>query len=188
MATSANRDPPTTLAYCIATAILAALGGYFLGQASSLGLIGGDRSQQDAATNTPSATMTQSNGAATKEKDPSESENEGDPDSEDEQQDLQGFESNANEECKLVLVVRTDLGMTKGSYTFLSPHRLTLLEGTICTVANSHPRQNSSPMRSRDTSLLQSAAQSLQVKSLRTQSPSTMGTVWTGQGGGAGEE
>jgi len=113
MATSANRDPPTTLAYCIATAILAALGGYFLGQASSLGLIGSDRSQPD----TPSTSETQSSGAATKEKDRTENENENeeDPNSEDEQQDLQGFEGNANEECKLVLVVRTDLGMTKGS-------------------------------------------------------------------------
>jgi PTH2 family peptidyl-tRNA hydrolase len=112
MATSANRDPPTTIAYCIATAILAALGGYFLGQASSLGLIGSDRSQQDIA----SAPSTQPSETASKGKDKqeSESENEEDPDSEDEQQDLQGFEGNANEECKLVLVVRTDLGMTKG--------------------------------------------------------------------------
>jgi len=114
MATSANRDPPTTLAYCIATAILAALGGYFLGQASSLGLIGSDRPQQDAARDTPSESRSRSGGAATKEKDTSESENEEDPDSEDEQQDLKGFEGNVNEECKLVLVVRTDLGMTKG--------------------------------------------------------------------------
>jgi len=116
MATSANRDPPTTLACCIATAILAALGGYFLGQASSLGLIGGGRSQHDAATSdTPSASKTQPRGTAKADEKESESENEEDPDSEAEQQDLQGFERNANEECKLVLVVRTDLGMTKGS-------------------------------------------------------------------------
>lgn len=30
---------------------------------------------------------------------------------------------NSNEECKLVLVVRTDLGMTKGAYTSPRPHR-----------------------------------------------------------------
>jgi len=115
MATSANRDPPTTLAYCIATAILAALGGYFLGQASSLRLIGSNRLQQDTASDKASGPKTPSAGAATKENDTGESENEEDPDSEDEQQDLQGFEGNVNEECKLVLVVRTDLGMTKGS-------------------------------------------------------------------------
>jgi len=34
----------------------------------------------------------------------------------DDQLDLQGFEDAMNEECKLVLVVRTDLGMTKGVF------------------------------------------------------------------------
>jgi PTH2 family peptidyl-tRNA hydrolase len=40
---------------------------------------------------------------------------EGDEDSEDEDQDLNAF-AESDEECKLVLVVRTDLGMTKGLY------------------------------------------------------------------------
>ena len=39
----------------------------------------------------------------------------GDDDSEDEDQDLNAF-TESFEECKLVLVVRTDLGMTKGSF------------------------------------------------------------------------
>jgi PTH2 family peptidyl-tRNA hydrolase len=42
-----------------------------------------------------------------------DSEDEEDLDEEDEQEGLNGF-ANSYEECKLVLVVRTDLGMTKG--------------------------------------------------------------------------
>ncbi len=46
-----------------------------------------------------------------------------DEDSEDEEEDqgeLKSFEGN-REECKLVLVVRTDLGMTKGMTTSTKP-------------------------------------------------------------------
>ena len=94
---------PSTLAIAISTAILAALGGYFVGQATSLGLFGEARSKHKTTT----------------EKRYSLSEDEDEEGSETEEgavtekpNDL----STSNEECKLVLVVRTDLGMTKGTY------------------------------------------------------------------------
>ena len=55
---------------------------------------------------------------------------------------------NPLEECKLVLVVRTDLGMTKGM-CFL------LLSNTMIQQPDKLERQNSSPMRPRDPSMLQ---------------------------------
>jgi PTH2 family peptidyl-tRNA hydrolase len=70
--------------------------GYFLGQAKSLGLFGGSPVSQ-----------------------PTKSEKEEAEDSEDESSDEDDDSTPAefpghNEECKMVLVVRTDLGMTKG--------------------------------------------------------------------------
>ncbi|TKX22649.1 peptidyl-tRNA hydrolase PTH2 [Elsinoe australis] len=94
MATSlSERPPPSVWAVAFATAILAGLTGYFLGQASSIGIFGSSPTR------------------------PSEKEAVSDSDlsdeDEDRQEELQGF-SEKNEPCKLVLVVRTDLGMTKG--------------------------------------------------------------------------
>jgi hypothetical protein len=42
------------------------------------------------------------------------------PESDSDEGELADFEG-FNEECKLVLVVRTDLGMTKGTYIYVSP-------------------------------------------------------------------
>jgi len=125
MATSANLDPPTTLAYCVATAILAGLGGYFIGQATNLGLFGDDSSRRQRSSSFVTTTVNndaESTNAATQTakveevEDAESSEDEEDLEDfgGDDQQDLQGFEDAMNEECKLVLVVRTDLGMTKG--------------------------------------------------------------------------
>lgn len=74
-----------------------------------------------------------------------------------------GGNANANEECKLVLVVRTDLGMTKGTVTSLlffsiplnplplvSIHKL-----TRTSLPLPQNRQNSSTMLPRNPSLLQ---------------------------------
>jgi PTH2 family peptidyl-tRNA hydrolase len=51
----------------------------------------------------------------------------------------------STEECKLVLVVRTDLGMTKGKLAPVSPHR---------SLAHLPPRQNRSSMWSCNTRML----------------------------------
>lgn len=125
MATSANRDPPTTFAYCVATAILAGLGGYFVGQATNLGLFGDDPRQRQRASSfvtTSKNNEAESTNAATQtakveeveDSESSEEEEDLEDFGGDDQLDLQGFEDAMNEECKLVLVVRTDLGMTKG--------------------------------------------------------------------------
>ncbi|KAB2099832.1 hypothetical protein AG0111_0g11994 [Alternaria gaisen] len=87
---------PSTANIAAACAILAGVTGYFLGQAKSLGLFGGSPVSQ-----------------------PTKSEKKEAEDSEDESSDQDDDSTPAefpghNEECKMVLVVRTDLGMTKG--------------------------------------------------------------------------
>jgi PTH2 family peptidyl-tRNA hydrolase len=89
-----HHSPPTTASIALACALIAGVTGYFLGQGRSIGLFGG------------SVTSSRQNKAK------AESETD-DSSDEDETQDLGEFAGN-NEECKLVLVVRTDLGMTKG--------------------------------------------------------------------------
>lgn len=109
MAAPLDRTSPTTAACVIATAIVAGVTGYFIGQGASLGLF---REKQGWP-----------NGYDVKvHKDSSDEELEGE-DSEEEESDeedegngeeLASFKEN-EEEVKLVLVVRTDLGMTKGT-------------------------------------------------------------------------
>ncbi|KAF1991401.1 PTH2-domain-containing protein [Aulographum hederae CBS 113979] len=99
--------PPSALSYAIASAILFGSLGYFIGVGASIGLFG-----------KPTATPASAS-ANTPEKAPaSESEDE-DSESEDEKHDA--FAS-SHEECKLVLVVRTDLGMTKGKIAAQASH------------------------------------------------------------------
>ena len=104
---------PSTANIAAACAILAGVTGYFLGQAKSLGLFGGSPVSQ-----------------------PTKSEKEEAEDSEDESSDEDDDSTPAefpghNEECKMVLVVRTDLGMTKGTanlYTYLLSTRYLTME------------------------------------------------------------
>lgn len=95
---------PTTASYIIATAIVAGVTGYFIGQGSSLGIFGTDVS--------PSSKKHGSIAAGKEIGGDSESESDG-SDEEDQEGVLATFEGNT-EEVKLVLVVRTDLGMGKG--------------------------------------------------------------------------
>ncbi|KAF2470665.1 PTH2-domain-containing protein [Lindgomyces ingoldianus] len=90
-----HHSPPTTAAIALACALIAGVTGYFLGQAKSIGFFGG------SAISPPST----SNG-----KQAEDSEESSDEDDEAALSDFAG----STEECKLVLVVRTDLGMTKG--------------------------------------------------------------------------
>jgi PTH2 family peptidyl-tRNA hydrolase len=154
MATSANRDPPTILAYGVATAILAGLGGYFLGQASSLGLFGDHATREKAHTPRTAEEKTSSSASkAAPEDEESESEesdlseNDEDPDT-DSQQDLAGFEDMATEECKLVLVVRTDLGMTKGRLRPSLPFPPRLTYRQVKSQHNAHTQHSPAIKRS----------------------------------------
>ena len=98
MAYVQDRGPPSAAAVAIGTAIISGLVGYFLGQGKSIGLFGSSK-----------AAFTTADSKGNYEQSDSDSESEG-PDL----QELKSFPS--NEECKLVLVVRTDLGMGKGKH------------------------------------------------------------------------
>ena len=128
-----DRLPPSTTSYVVATAILAVSIGYFIGQASSLGLFSSPKSKSsNSKTSWPNSynvtihpdssdeelmTHLRANG----EKEVKDTEDEDSEDEElgqEQEGELKAFEGN-REECKLVLVVRTDLGMGKG--TIASP-------------------------------------------------------------------
>lgn len=86
---------PSTANIAIACALIAGVTGYFIGQAKSIGLFGG------SPISTPS-------GKAKKAP-------ESDSSDEDDDSKPNEFPGHADD-CKLVLVVRTDLGMTKGTF------------------------------------------------------------------------
>ncbi|EEP80304.1 potential peptidyl-tRNA hydrolase [Uncinocarpus reesii 1704] len=105
-----ERPPPTTAAIVIATAILAGITGYFLGQGASIGLFG-------SAAVSPRRVGVEKGDISEEEDQEEESAEE----SEDEGGELATFEGNT-EEVKLVLVVRTDLGMGKGKIAAQCSH------------------------------------------------------------------
>jgi PTH2 family peptidyl-tRNA hydrolase len=91
---------PSTANIAVACAIVAGVTGYMLGQAKSLGLFGGS----------PLSAPAQRDEKAAEDSDESSGE-----DSDDDDDTAPADFKGSNEECKLVLVVRTDLGMTKGT-------------------------------------------------------------------------
>lgn len=107
----AERPPPSAIAIAFASAIIAGLAGYFLGQASTIGVFG-KQSQPGAQAATRSSSSDKAK-SKDDESDISDAESASEDDEGLDDQELKGFED-SNEECKLVLVVRTDLGMTKG--------------------------------------------------------------------------
>lgn len=120
MANVQDRGPPSAAAVAIGTAIVAGVTGYFIGQASSIGLFGkGD-------TRAPAARLSRSEGEAKPDNSETESDDDEDDDS-DMMQDLgelQTFPGNT-EECKLVLVVRSDLGKQAAAFAHISGSTLT---------------------------------------------------------------
>ncbi|KAF1962859.1 PTH2-domain-containing protein [Byssothecium circinans] len=88
-----QESQPSTANIAVACAILAGVTGYFLGQAKSLGLFGGSPISEPSR------------------RDQKAEESEG---SSDEDDNAPAEFPGHSEECKLVLIVRTDLGMTKG--------------------------------------------------------------------------
>lgn len=106
MANMTESTQPSTANIAAACAILAGVTGYMLGQAKSLGFFGGSPISQPARSEKSKA-------------------NESEDESSDEEDGSTPAEFPGQEECKMVLVVRTDLGMTKGIGGPL-PHRGTL--------------------------------------------------------------
>ena len=102
-------EMPSVWAVAFGASVVAGLAGYFLGTASSIGLFGNSSQQRVVGSN--AAQREKGHGSESEDDNASESDLE---DSEDDQE-INGFED-STEECKLVLVVRTDLGMTKGTY------------------------------------------------------------------------
>jgi len=105
MANVQDRGPPSTIAVVLATAIIAGLTGYFIGTGRSLGLFGGSGTPLGPAVGVGHAKQ----GAGDDASDSGDS----DEDDEDDAGELKSF-PDSSEELKLTLVVRTDLGMTKG--------------------------------------------------------------------------
>jgi len=104
---SIDRLPPTTTAYVIATAIIAGVTGYFIGQGSSLNLF-------KEKEGWPNSYNVKVHSHSSDEEDGEDSEEEEtDEEEEGNGEELASFKDNT-EEVKLVLVVRMDLGMTKG--------------------------------------------------------------------------
>jgi PTH2 family peptidyl-tRNA hydrolase len=95
-----DRPPPTTLAIVVATAILAGVTGYFIGQGASI---------------FPSPRPQRRNQKSRAEESESDEEDLESDEEDEEGGTLANFEGNT-EEVKLVLVVRTDLGMGKGEF------------------------------------------------------------------------
>ncbi|GLA18202.1 gluconate transport-inducing protein [Aspergillus niger] len=101
-----DRTPPSTAAYVVATAILAGITGYFIGQGSTLGLSSNKEKEGWPNSYNVKPHLDSSDEDYESEEEEEDSEEEGDG------TELANFDS-SNEEVKLVLVVRTDLGMTK---------------------------------------------------------------------------
>ena len=104
-----DRIPPTTAAYVIATAIIAGVTGYFIGQGSSISLF-------KEKEGWPNSYDVKVHSHSSDEEDESDSEEETDEEDEGNGEELSSFKDNS-EEVKLVLVVRMDLGITKGIYS-----------------------------------------------------------------------
>ncbi|PYH45219.1 aminoacyl-tRNA hydrolase [Aspergillus saccharolyticus JOP 1030-1] len=109
-----ERATPSTAAYVVATAIVAGITGYFIGQGSSLGLFS-NREKEGWPNSYNVKVHRDSSDEEFEEDEEEESEDEGDG------SELASFDDTA-EEIKLVLVVRTDLGMTKGKIAAQCSH------------------------------------------------------------------
>lgn len=119
MSTSAalsERSPATTLSVVVATALIAGVTGYFVGKGASIGLFCNPASSSSIKKGEHVDTGLKGSEDSDESEDSSDSEEE-DSDEED-VGDLANFDSN-KEDVKLVLVVRTDLGMTKGMLLIL---------------------------------------------------------------------
>lgn len=144
-----DRAPPSATAYVIATAILAGVTGYFIGQGASVGIFGsGSKSsrtkQRKSWPNSYDVKVPVDSSEEGEYDDESEEEED-----ESEEGEIADFSANTDD-VKLVLVVRTDLGMTKGTPPSLSQTSLHDRRSS-----NTSRRKNSSPMLARHPLRLQ---------------------------------
>jgi PTH2 family peptidyl-tRNA hydrolase len=120
----ADRPPPSAVSVIVATAVLAGISGYMIGIASSLGFLPipfAPKSQVAGVNPKRSKTAGYDNEEESSEEEIGENELGGaldhapnwGIDAAGKSKEKREWQDNG-EECKLVLVVRTDLGMTKG--------------------------------------------------------------------------
>jgi hypothetical protein len=186
----ADCSPPTPTAVLISTAILSLITGYMLGVGSSLGLFPNPFSQSSEARAAAKRTKTSN---YDDEEESSEEEVDGvlldhapnwaNGEAADVRDGLKVVKEtkpeweNSTEECKLVLVVRTDLGMTKGTldppFSYHTAQQLRAFPR----------RQNRSAMLSRDASLLQE----LPAQRPEFANPAALGAARTGKSRAASE-
>lgn len=111
MANVQDRGPPSLAAIGLSTAIISLLAGYYLGQARSIGLFGGGSEEyKPASVGHPQ----QNEDSDTSDADSASGDGY-------ELGNLKSFQG-SSEECKLVLVVRADLGMGKGKIAAQCSH------------------------------------------------------------------
>lgn len=162
MAAASDRAPPSTAGIALATGIVCALGGYFIGQASSIGIFGSSRkprsskgsrgskkswpnsydvnihpdsSDEELMESLGRPKKKKAEGAITDSEDEDYEDSDEEPENDEEEDenefggkgDFLGFEA-VEGECKMILVVRTDLGMTKGT-SYHSPLVLSTIYG-----------------------------------------------------------
>ncbi|KAK3063142.1 hypothetical protein LTS18_002652 [Coniosporium uncinatum] len=134
-------NPPvataSALSYMLAGAMMAGVAMYFVNQANSAGLFGGPTASTASISDQPKAPITSEDDDNS---DSEEDEEEEEEEAQDEQ-DLKGFED-TSEECKLVLVVRTDLGMTKGKIAAQASHATLACYKSLASLSSSHPSHN----------------------------------------------
>ncbi|KAG8530905.1 uncharacterized protein KY384_004262 [Bacidia gigantensis] len=147
-----SQDGPSTISIALATAILSVATGYLIGSASSIGVFGSSSTARKAAKKSwpnsydvtihPDSSdeelMKQLGRKQSKEVKDSEEEDEADSSEEEVVGELATFEGN-KEECKLVLVVRTDLGMGKGKIAAQASHATLACYTTLRTSHPNHP-------------------------------------------------
>lgn len=105
----AEKELSSIAAVAVASGLLGLLVGYFMGQGSSIGLFNGSNDANGVKKSWPNSYDVKVHADSSDEADDEEDE----ADAEDDGKELRNFED-SNEEVKLVMAVRTDLGMTKG--------------------------------------------------------------------------
>lgn len=110
----ADKGQPSLAAVAIATGMLGLLAGYFLGQGSSIGLFDKSGHPNEVKKSWPNSYDVKVHADSSDEEGDDEHDGDDDEDEDGDGKELQAFEE-SNEEVKLVLAVRVDLGMGKGS-------------------------------------------------------------------------
>lgn len=108
----AEKAPPSLAAVAVSSLILGLLAGYFIGQGSSIGVFGSSGNTNEAKKSWPNSYDVKVHADSSDEQ--ADDEEEEDEEEEGDGKELHDFRD-TKEEIKLVLAVRTDLGMGKGT-------------------------------------------------------------------------